>query len=904
MPSPAATPVASGAADPGRVAVDPPTPPAPWATPVDDLRASLGTVGDAGLPSEVAAARLASHGRNELAEAPPRRPLLLFIDQFRNPLVLILVGAAVLAGLVGDLKDTVVIAVVLLLNATLGWAQEMKAQRSLTALKSMLVATARVRRDGAVLEVPAAELVPGDLVLVEAGDRVPADAVLVEEVNLEVDESTFTGESTPVDKTVGEVDADTPLADRVNALAMNTVVTRGRGVALVVATGMDTELGRVSGMLQEAEVGQTPLQRQLHGLGQRLGLVALVAVAIYMTLSLLRGTPLADTLLESVALAVAAIPEGLPAVVTVTLAVGTSQLAKRGAIVKRLASVETLGATSVICSDKTGTLTMNQMTVRELWAGGRHYDVSGEGYSVTGEITRDGTPAADEVVGLLTAVARCNDSHIDDSGKVLGDPMEGALLVVAAKGGVDPEATRAAAPRLAEVPFDSTLKLMATFHEEQPDQWGPLARMEVKGAADVLLARSVATDDERAEIEAAMVAMAERGLRVLMVAERTVPASSLEVADPVDLLADLEVVGLIGLLDPPRPEARDAIALCRRAGITVKMITGDHVVTAAAIAADLGIEGEAVTGAQLDAMDDDELLARLPHIGVVARVAPEHKVRMVRALRDEGHVVAMTGDGVNDAPALRNADIGVAMGITGTEVTKEAADMVLTDDNFATIVRAVREGRTIYDNIVKFVRFQLSTNLGAIMSLVGAQLAGLPTPFSAIQVLWINLIMDGPPAMALGVDPPAQDTMQRRPRDPKAAILSTRRLSVLISYGVVMAVGTLGVLAWSDANGTEEHALALAFTTFVLFQIFNVFNARAEQASVFSRDLFTNSKLWMALGGVVALQVAAVHFDPVQDIFGTADLALVDWAVAIGVASTILWYDEIRKAILRRRAGA
>ncbi|HMQ26586.1 MAG TPA: HAD-IC family P-type ATPase, partial [Acidimicrobiales bacterium] len=722
-----------------------------------------------------------------MAEAPPRRPVLLFLDQFRNPLVLILVGAAVLAGLVGDLKDTVVIAVVLLLNAILGWAQEMKAQRSLTALKSMLVATARVRRDGAVLEVPAAELVPGDLVLVEAGDRVPADSVLVEEVNLEVDESTFTGESTPVDKTVGEVDADTPLADRVNALAMNTVVTRGRGVALVVATGMDTELGRVSGMLQEAEVGQTPLQRQLHGLGQRLGLVALVAVVVYTGLSLLRGTPLADTLLEAVALAVAATPEGLPAVVTVTLAVGTSQLAKRGAIVKRLASVETLGATSVICSDKTGTLTMNQMTVRELWAGGRHYDVSGEGYGTEGEITRDGAPAADEVTGVLTAIARCNDSHLDESGKVIGDPMEAALLVVAAKGGVDPEAIRAEAPRLAEVPFDSTLKLMATFHEEQPDQWGPLARMEVKGAADVLLARSVATEDERAEIEAAMVAMAERGLRVLMVAERTVPTSSLEVADPVDLLADLEVVGLIGLLDPPRPEARDAIALCHKAGITVKMITGDHVVTAAAIAAALGIEGDAVTGAQLDAMDDDELRDRLPHIGVVARVAPEHKVRMVRALRDQGHVVAMTGDGVNDAPALRTADIGVAMGITGTEVTKEAADMVLTDDNFATIVRAVREGRTIYDNIVKFVRFQLSTNLGAIASLVGAQLAGLPTPFSAIQVLWINLIMDGPPAMALGVDPPAEGTMARAPRDPRAAILSGRRLSVLISYGAVMA---------------------------------------------------------------------------------------------------------------------
>ena len=885
----------------------PRTPPSPWSIPPDELARTLDVSPTAGLSGTAAAERLTAHGRNELAEAPPPRPIVLFIDQFRNPLVLILAGAAVLAGLVGDVKDLIVIAVVLLLNALLGFAQEMKAQRSLTALKSMLVATARARRDGSVVELPAAELVPGDIVLVEAGDRAPADAILLEAVGVEVDESTLTGESTPVSKDADPVDAESPLADRTNALYMNTVVTRGRAEALVVATGMDTELGRVSDMLDAAEVGPTPLQRQLHTLGQRLGLVALAAVAIYATLSLLRGETVTDTLLSSVALAVAAIPEGLPAVVTVTLAVGTSQMAKRGAIVKRLASVETLGATSVICSDKTGTLTMNEMTVRELWVGGRTYAVSGEGYSTEGTISRPGASDAEamaEVQDELVAIARCNDSHLDADGRVLGDPMEGALLVLAAKGGVDPEPTREAAPRVAEVPFDSSLKLMATFHAADPDQWGDLVRVHVKGAADVLLDRSMVDADARAQVEAAMVEMAGRGLRVLMVAERTIPASALEVSDPVDLLTDLDVVGLVGLLDPPRPEARDAIALCRKAGVTVKMITGDHVVTAGAIAADLGIRGEAVTGADLDRMDEEELRRRLDGIGVVARVSPEHKVRIVRALRDDGHVVAMTGDGVNDAPALRTADIGVAMGITGTEVTKEAADMVLTDDNFATIVKAVREGRTIYDNIVKFVRFQLSTNLGAIMSLVGAQLAGLPTPFTAIQVLWINLIMDGPPAMALGVDPPANDTMDRKPRNPKATILSGRRLSVLIAYGAVMAAGTLGVLAWSKSNSSEEHALALAFTTFVLFQVFNVFNARVERSSVFHRETFSNGKLWLAVGGVVALQIAAVHFDPVQDIFGTADLALADWAVAIGVASSILWFDELRKLVVRRRAAA
>ncbi len=936
--------------------VSPPV--APWAEEPEAVAAALVVDPSLGLRAGDAAERLATLGPNRLAEAPPRRPLAILGDQFRNPLVLILVGAAVVAGLVGDLKDTVVIAVVLTLNALLGFAQEMKAQRSLTALKSMLVAHARVRRGGAVIEIAAADLVPGDVVLVEAGDRVPADAVLLDSVSLEVDESTLTGESTPVSKAPGAVDADRPLAERTNTLYMNTVVTRGRAEALVAATGMSTELGRVSDLLNAAEPGPTPLQQQLHDLGKRLGLVALAAVAVFFVLSVIRGEDLAETVLSSVALAVAAIPEGLPAVVTVTLAVGTAQMAKRGAIVKRLASVETLGATSVICSDKTGTLTMNEMTVRELWVAGRGYAVSGEGYRPDGAITRmassppattaEGSPpsgngaggdAGGEVHDLLVAVARCNDSHLGDDGtgvgqQVLGDPMEGALLVLAAKGGVDVDAARRSAPRLAEVPFDSTLKAMATFHADLADRTDgatnsaqnpapdaengaeragapagvpapspETVRVQVKGAADVLIERSSADAAERAAVEGAMVEMAGRGLRVLMVAERTIPASALDEVEPVDLLTDLSIVGLVGLLDPPRPEARDAIALCRRAGVTVKMITGDHVVTAAAIAADLGIEGEAVTGADLDAMSDDELRDRLSGIGVVARVAPEHKVRIVSGLRSQGHVVAMTGDGVNDAPALRTADIGVAMGITGTEVTKEAADMVLTDDNFATIVSAVREGRTIYDNIVKFVRFQLSTNLGAIMSLVGAQVAGLPVPFTAIQVLWVNLIMDGPPAMALGVDPPARDTMSRRPRDPRARILSGPRLSVLVAYGAVMATGTLGVLAWSMDNGSEEHALALAFTTFVLFQVFNVFNARAEKASVFSRDLFRNAKLWAAIGGVVALQVAAMHLDAVQRVFGTADLTPADWVVAVAVASSVLWFDEARKLVLRRRAS-
>jgi Ca2+-transporting ATPase len=497
------------------------------------------------------------------------------------------------------------------------------------------------------------------------------------------------------------------------------------------------------------------------------------------------------------------------------------------------------------------------------------------------------------VAGVLAGLVRCNDSNVVD-GRPVGDPMEAALLVAAGKDDLDHVAIRAGAERLAEVPFESARKYMATVHRVD----GHL-RLEVKGAPDVLVALC-GDGTDRAAVAAEQERMAGRGMRVIALAARTLAEGELDGGgDPLDLVHDLELDALVGLVDPPRAEARDAIALCRKAGVSVKMITGDHAATARAIAADLGIEGEVVTGADLDAMDDDELTERVGGIGVVARVSPEHKVRLVRVLKARGEIVAMTGDGVNDAPALKTADIGVAMGITGTEVTKEAASMVLTDDNFATIVAAVERGRTIYDNIVKFVRFQLSTNLGAIMVMIGAPLFGLPVPFTALQILWVNLIMDGPPAMALGVDPPAGDTMTRQPRQPEARILSAERLRTLVVYGFIMAVGTLGVLAWSQTQGTDEHALTLAFTTFVLFQIFNVFNARAESRSVFTRDLFTNWKLWAAVGGVLVLQVLAVHWDPIQDIFGTADLVAEDWLVAVGVASSILWLDELRKLVTR-----
>ena len=851
----------------------------------------------AGLTSEAAAARLRDHGLNQLVEPAGRTALAVFVDQFRNLLVVVLFGAALLAGLVGDVKDVVVITVVLVLNAVLGFVQEYRADKSLEALRSMLTATARVRRDDRVAEVPVETLVPGDLVLLQAGDRVPADGVLFEVHALEVDESTLTGESSAVAKQVAGPTEGVALAERTGAAFMNTVITRGRAELVVTATGMGTEVGAIAGLLQATERGDTPLQHQLHSLGKRLALVAALAVALFLTLELARGEALADTLLSAVALAVAAIPEGLPAVVTVTLSLGTLQLAKRGAIVKRLASVETLGATSVICSDKTGTLTLNQMTAQVLVIAGRRHDVAGEGYAANGAVTPP-IPSSGPGRQALEAMVLCNDATVAD-GVLFGDPTEGALVTLALKGGVDPEALRRERPRVGEVPFDSGRKFMATVHRSDDGR-----DLYVKGALDVLLARSVTETGEQTRLLATMDELAGQGLRVLAVARRRLPRAPTAGEDLLELVKELEVLAVVGLLDPPRPEAREAIAVCSRAGVAVKMITGDHAGTALAIAERLGIRGEVVTGAQLDELDDAALSARIDGIGVVARVSPQHKVRIVRVLRERGHVVAMTGDGVNDAPALRAADIGVAMGITGTEVSKEAADMVLVDDNFATIVGAVEQGRTIYANIVTFVRFQLSTNIGAVLTLLGAPLLGLPVPFTALQILWVNIIMDGPPAMALGMDPPGRSLMTDRPRVPAARILSTKRVGVLASNGLVMAAGTLAVLAYGIDTGPQTWALTMAFTTFVLFQLFNALNARSDVATALHRDSLRNRSLWLALGAVLALQVIAVHFGPVQRIFGTTSFSAGDWVLCLAVASTVLWAEELRKLVVRRRSDA
>ncbi|WOI61642.1 cation-translocating P-type ATPase [Streptomyces fradiae] len=962
MPRP--TPTASGPGGaPGR------TPPEPVAHAYRRDAAEVADLLDvdpaAGLSTAEAGRRAADWGANELAE-PARRPQWLrLLDQFRSWLIGILLGAAVLAGIIGDLRDAVVITVVLLVNAFIGFLQERRAERSLEALRRMLVPTARVRRDVEVRTVPARELVPGDVVLLEAGDRVPADGRLVVAESVEVAEAALTGESQPVAKTTAPAgaggEAPVPVAERTGTLFMNTALTRGRAEMVVTATGMRTEVGAIAEALRTGGEPPSPLRVQMDSLGRRLALVSGVAVAAYALVALARGEDLADLALRAVALAVAAIPEGLPAVLALTLALGVHRMARRGAIVKRLASVEALGSATVVCSDKTGTLTLNEMTARALWAAGRLYEVTGEGYGTDGAVRPAGPgdrgdappePPRDAVLPF----ALCNDAALSPGdGGAVGDPTEAALLVLAAKAGLDPAAPRARAPRTGEIPFDPAEKYMATFH---PDADGGV-RVHVKGAVDVLLDRCThvltedgpvpLTDERRAEITAVARRMGGEGLRVLGAATATTAAPT-ETAGPAapagvagsaapatgapatgapteggpgtaagtagdgrDRQHALPATGLTltavaGIADPPRPQAHDAVALARAAGVTVKMITGDHADTASAIARELGIEGDIVTGAELDRMSERDLADRIEGIGVFARVAPEHKVTIVRALSAGGHIVAMTGDGVNDAAALRAAHIGVAMGVTGTDVAKEAADVVLTDDDFSTIVRAVREGRSLYDNIVTFVRFQLSTNIGAILTLLAAVLTGLPTPMTAIQLLWVNIIMDGPPAMALGIDPPRGDVMSRPPRPPSERILDSRRLTVIVRAGLVMTAGTLAVFALGRRYTDEATAATMAFTTFVLFQLCNALAARSEDGPVLGRFQLRNRTLWICLGAVLVLQVVAVQVPFAQGVFDTVALDAAQWAVCLAVASTVLlaeqaWRSGRARSAHRRARG-
>lgn len=894
-----------------------------------EVAADLGVEINVGLSSQEVEARRAQFGLNQLAESKRRPALLRFLDQFRDVLILILLGAAVVSYIVSrELKTPLVVLVVVLLNSIIGFVQEQRADASLNALKKMLASNTRVRRDGRVISIPSGDVVPGDVALIEAGDRVPADGRLAVAINLEIDESALTGESQPAAKSADAVArAEVTIGDRTCMAYMNTTVTRGRAELLVTSTGMSTEIGRIAGLLRATETDQSPLQKQLEGLAHSLAKLSGVIVAAVVAIGLWRGDDISTVLNMAVALAVATIPEGLPAVTAVTLAIGVSTMARKNAIVKRLASVETLGCTSVICSDKTGTLTLNEMTARRLVSEGIERTITGEGYSPVGEISEVVSDAPFALENALTGLALCSDAVIhEENGEwsLVGDPTEGALVVLAMKGGINVDETRARHPRIAEVPFDSSLKFMVTFHRIATTSGNEVVRMYAKGAPDVILDRSstvigsgglaLPIDENRDELLAHNDRLASEGMRIIAIAQRDITIEAWSEFEssgvsPVDLAGDLVLLALVGIVDPPRPEAKLAIAEAKQAGIAVKMITGDHASTATAIGRELGlINGAAVamTGAELDTVSDEELDQRVDQVSVFARVAPEHKIRLVTALQRKGHIAAMTGDGVNDAPALKKSDIGVAMGITGTEVTKEAATMVLTDDNFATIVGAVKQGRAIYDNIVKFVRFQLSTTLGFAILFLATSITGIASgkPFAAIAVLWVNMIMDGPPAMALGLDRPDSDVMQRAPRPKDERILTRDRWVAVLFASLVMAIGTLLVLVLAPgeeaAAGVATVAGTMAFNTFVLFQFFNILNVRNDRNTVFRRETFTNKYLWTALAAVIALQAGVTHWGPMQSLFDTTSISFVQWMLCLIVASSVVFLEELRKLVARK----
>jgi Ca2+-transporting ATPase len=872
-----------------------------------------------GLASNEAAERLARFGPNRFAEAKTESRLHAFLRQYQDPMQIVLLVAGVISIYPVKQPGTgIVILLLTLLNAVLGLNQEGKAAAAVAALAKMMIVKARVRRDGALTQVPAEQLVPGDVVAVEAGDVVPADGRVLAAATLEIAEAALTGESLPVGKTVEPIEAvDAPLGDRTDMVYMNTNVTRGTGEFVVTATGMATEVGHISGMLQAQDETKSPLTVQLEKLTKQLVTIAALALVASIVLNMARGQSFKEVFTVAVAFAIAAIPTGLPAVVTTILSRGTRLLADANAIVKRLRSTETLGATSAICSDKTGTLTLNQMTAVELTIPGRRYEVSGTGYSTEGQIKHVAGEPEVPLEQFMFPLALACDAVLTPTGEMIGDPTEGALVVLAEKGGVALGATRERYPRVAELPFDTAYKLMATFHNMTDDTGREVVRCFVKGAPDQLLARSsthldpslvAATVDEdfRTRYLDENERLAKKGLRVMATARKDFdPASFDPGSDLLELMDDLTLLALVGIVDPPRPAAKTAIALAHEAGIQVRMITGDHAVTAQAIAQDLGIEGRAITGAQFAELTDEQADTEIDGIGVIARVTPEQKVRLVDILKRKGHVVGMTGDGVNDAPALKQADIGIAMGITGTEVSKEAAAMILTDDNFATIVRAVELGRGLYDNLVKYIRFQMGVLAGLIVTFLGASILNIASgiPFLPLQTLWVNFTTQVFQSVGLGYGEPSEGLMKRRPRKPGQPILTRADTTWFVVAGVVMAIGALAVAGGAEHSHTEQLARTMALTTFGISNLLFSFTTRDDRESVFSLDTFKDRTFVIASLASAAAIIFGTELQFFHRILDTMDLTGNQWLICIGAALPIVVVSEIRKFLLRRRAA-
>jgi P-type Ca2+ transporter type 2C len=884
--------------------------------PGDQVAASMEVDPARGLTVADAASRLERYGPNKFAEGKAEPRWRAFVRQYYDPMQIVLLVAGIGSIVpLGQYGTGFVLLLLTVFNAVLGLHQEGKAAAAVAALQKMMIVKAKVRRDGELVEVPAEQLVPGDIVSIEAGDIVPADGRLLHAATLEVAESALTGESVPVSKGVDPVDGeDVPLGDRTDMVFMNTNATRGTGQFVVTATGMSTEVGHISRLLQTEEETTTPLTRQLAKLTNQILFIAGASVIISIILNLSRGDSFNTVFTAAIAFAISAIPTGLPAVVTTILSLGTQILARANAIVKRLRSTETLGSTSAINSDKTGTLTLNQMTAVELTIPGRRYSISGNGYSTEGTIKHvAGEPEVplDQFLlpGLLASDAVVNN------GEMIGDPTEGALVVLAEKGGFDTAETRATYPRVADLPFDAAYKLMATFHRMQDETGRDVVRCFVKGAPDQLLARSTrrldpdlheaeAGDDFRARYLAENERLGEQGLRVLATARKDFdPATFDPNADLLQLMDGLTLLALVGIVDPPRPQAKDAIAEAKSAGIQVRMITGDHAVTAEAIARKLGIEGRAITGAEFAAMSDDEAYEQIDGIGVIARVTPEDKVRLVETLKRRGHVVAMTGDGVNDAPALKRADIGIAMGITGTEVSKEAAAMILTDDDFSTIVKAVRIGRGLYDNLKKYIQFQMGALIGFIVMFLGASIFNVVggVVLVPLQTLWVNFTTQVFQSIGLGYGEESPGLMKRKPRPENEPILSRALFGWLTIAGIVLGGTALGVVWWADDHHGTAVARTMGMTTFAIANVFFSFCVKDDVKSVFSVDSLADRRLLKATGMSAVAILFGTELGIFQRILGTVSLTGKQWIVCILAAFTIVAATEIRKLWLRHR---
>jgi len=877
-----------------------------------------------GLTGTEAIERLAEYGPNELAGKGKTPLIIVFLRQFLSPLIYVLLAAGVISlgsqFLTGEKHyiDAIVIFGVIILNAVIGTFQESQAEKATEALMEMAAPKAKVRRNGNIETVPAREVVPGDILLFEVGDKVPADVRLLESVNLKVNESNLTGESVPVEKQLAPLPGDTIIAERVNMLFMSTIVTSGRGTGVVVATGMGTEIGRIATGLEEVKQEETPLQKNIKKLGKYLVFVFLGASALLVIVGLLQGLKIFDLFMLAIAAAVASIPEGLPAVVTVVLAIGMRAMARRNAIIRKLVAVETLGSATVICSDKTGTLTLNQMTVRRLFTDGGYIEVTGEGYEPRGEFIKDGrpvSPAEDKQLRLLLrAGALCNDASLTQCNEkhgIFGDPTEGALVVAAAKAGMDKADLEKTYPREDELPFASekqymvTLHYMATLHKEE----GHKAAC-IKGSVEKILAYSrhilkggdvvPMTDSDRAEISEAAVNMGEDALRVIAMAHRDFPEKSGKLTDE-DIQDNLTFIGLAGMADPPRSEAKEAIALCGQAGIKVKMITGDNRVTAESVARQINLPpGRAITGAELQKMSDEELAAEIENISVFARIEPLHKLRIVNALKANGEIVAMTGDGVNDAPALKASDIGVAMGITGTDVAKEASDMVLADDNFASVVSAVDEGRAIFSRLRNVLFYTLNTNLSELVTLILALIFVGQSPLLAVQILWVNLVTDTAGDIPLGMEPKFGDELKQPPRHPSVGLIYPGLFVRIMVMAIVIGLGTFLIFRWAETRMSIDEARTLAFCTIVAFEWLMAFSARSDEHTIFRLGVFRNRALVISIGLAVLLQIAVVYVPFLQVAFNTYPLTPGDWGIVILAAGGLFVLEEFRKFLFPR----